>query len=344
MHNNAYLAKPDFLTVTFKTYGRLAGGMAGLKDKTYGRLAGGMAGLKDTLLAFFNDEQAVNMSAVPTNATYFNYQHGFKLQREVFAGETANAGVLAFTEPSEFKTGFNQGLILSLSGVGCYNIDFRYFFELFSPLQPRITRVDFAIDYYDGEVSADDIKCWFQAGCFAGRRGFSPTLGQISRCNVDGVKSDGTTYYVGNRGSSRLARCYDKSDQLVSLSSDDHNMPFPDWFRVEFEFRPAGRAVIPLECFEDVNSFLASAYPRLIPDVLPLPNHSLRVFNQPKHLPLKYINPQFDVSIYHLLSHAKRCYGGLVNVLKHHLNQSSDEIVEALIELDTIPRRLHIPT
>lgn len=329
MSNNAYRANVDWLTVTFRTFGVFIGGMAGLMD---------------TLLSFFNDEQGLEFSAVPTGLVYYNYQTAFKLVRPAFGGESVYAGMLAFTEHSEFKTGFNQGLILSLSGVGCHKVDFAYFFELFAVLQPRITRVDFAIDYYDGEVSEEDIYRWFQEGCFAGKRGVHPTIGQISRRDIDGLKADGTTYYVGNRGSTRLARCYDKTAQLTSLSSDDNNLPFAGWFRVEFEFRPAGRAVIPIECFSDVNSFLASAYPRLIPAVLPLPNHSLRSFSKSQDLPLRYINPQFDVSLYHLLAHAKRCYGGLVNVLKNHLNQSPEMIVEALIESDTIPRRLHLPT
>lgn len=328
MANNAYLAKVDYLTVTFKP-SRV--------------ILGGMAGLMDTLLTFFKDEQGIEMQAVPMNVAYLNYKTAFKLVRPVFGGETAQAGVLAFAEYSEFKTGFNQGLILSLSGVGCHGVNFAYFMELFAPLKPRITRVDFAIDYYDGEVNEADVSRWFQEGYFRGKRGAHPTMGEISRRDINGSKSGGTTRYVGNRGATRLTRAYDKTAEIASFLKEHECIPFADWFRVEFEFRPAGRAVIPLECFVDVDSFLASTYPRLIPDVLPLPNHSLRVFSQSQDLPLRYENPQFDVSLYHLVAHAKRCYGGLVNVLKNHLNQSTDEIVEALIESDKIPRRLHLP-
>ncbi len=191
---NAYLAKVDWLTSTFRTSGSLVGGMAGLKD---------------ALLSFFNDEQDLQFVAVPLGHSYYNYEIAFRLVRPAFGGESVHAGFLAFTEKSEFKTKFNQGLILDLSGVGCHKIDFAYLFKLFAPLQPRITRVDFAIDYYDGEVSEDDIYRWFYAGCFAGKRGVHPTIGTISRCDIDGSKSDGTTLYVGNRGASPSSSHFD---------------------------------------------------------------------------------------------------------------------------------------
>jgi len=327
MSNNAYRAKVDWITLTFKNAGFL-----GFE----------MLDLKYLILDFFKDELGIELTAAPLGKSYLNYRTSFKLLREAFGGESVQAGILAFNEYGDNRKGVNQGLILSLSGAGCHNVDFVYLLKFFALLNPRITRIDFAIDYYDGEVCADDIHRWFQAGYFAGQRGPSPTLGRISRVDKEGLKSGGSTLYVGNRGASRLVRCYDKSYQLASLDNRE-DMPFADWFRVEFELRPAGRAVIPLECCEDINSFLASVFPYLIPDHLPLPNHSLRVFNKSQHLPLKYINPQFDVSIHHLIHHAKRCYGSLVNVLKNHFNQSSDEIVNALIELDSVPRRLHLP-
>lgn len=329
MSNNAYHAKTDYFTVTFKPSAVIAGGMAGLMG---------------TILEFFISEQGIEMQTVPMSVAYLNYQTAFRLVRPVFGGETAQAGVLAFSEYSEVDTRFNQGLILSLSGVGCHGVDFAYFLALFAPLKPRITRVDLAIDYFDGEVNETDIDRWFKEGCFRGKRGAHPTMGEISRRDINGSKSGGTTVYVGERGATRMTRGYDKTAEIASFLKGDDSLPFPNWFRVEFEYRPAGRAVIPLECLADVDSFLASTYPRLIPDVLPLPNHSLRVFNQSQYLPLRYENPQFDVSLYHLIAHAKRCYGPLVNVLRNHLNQSSDEIVEALLESDKIPRRLHLPT
>lgn len=323
MANNAYCAQVDYLTVTFKPTDACS-----------------MFDLKTKLLAFFNDKQAVDMSAVPVDGAYLNYRHTFKLGRPVFGGKTMQAGWLAFTEKSSVKTSFNQGLLLSLSGLGCHKVNFADFFHEFKELKPKITRVDWAIDYYDGEVSEKNIHEWFHAGHFAGRRGISPTLGAIKRFDIDNVKSGGTTLYAGKRGGSRFARSYDKGLQFC----DDEISSIPDWFRVEFELRSAGRAKIPFECFADVDSFLASVYPRLVPDVLPLPNHSLRVFEKSQHLPLVYENPQFLVSIDHLTYHASRSYGALVNVLQNYYQQSSDDIVKSLIKLGAVPRRLHLPT
>lgn len=319
--SNSYCAHVDYFTVTFRAPNIFP-----------------MGELRDAILAFFRDEQGVIFDETELPTKRFNYKRAFNLSRRALGDNSVNAGLLAFSELDDRSS--NQGLMLSLSGVGCQGIDFAYFLRLFAPCQPRITRVDFPVDYLKGEISLDEVLKWYQLGAFAGSRGFNPTIDKISRTGINGEKKGGFTYGIGRRGGVRYVRVYEKAYELSSI---DVSNPFPKWIRFEFELRSNGDATLPIDCCEDVDSFLASAYPRLVPDFLPLPEHSQSGFYQSQHMPLVYESPDFLVSLSHLTHYAQVSYGALVNVLRNHLNQSDEDIVNQLIKVDEVPRRLQLP-
>jgi len=292
--------------------------------------------LKNTLLRFF-ENQGVQFVENRLNKNMFNYKHVFRLSRSALGGCSVPAGLLLFSEQSD--DGCNRGLMFSLSGVGCQGVDFVDFFRYFASFEPKITRIDIAVDYLLGEITIDDVLAWYRAGVFAGSRGFNPSIDKISRTGINDEKRGGYTLGIGRRNGTRYVRAYEKA---YELSSADVANPFPNWFRFEFELHNNGDATIPINCCEDFDSFLASVYPKLVPDYLPLPNHSQIEFYQSQHLPLIYSSPTFLVSLAHLKHYAQVSYGALLNIMRNHLKQTDSEIVQQLIK-DDVPRRLQLP-
>jgi len=290
--------------------------------------------LKEKLLEFFKRE-GIQITEKKLEIRMFNYENVFQLLREEQGETSAPAGILGFSELNEKHR--NSGLMLSLSGIGCQGINFVNFFRHFKSYEPKITRIDMAVDYREGEITIDDVLAWYRSGAFAGSRGFNPSIDKISRTGVNDEKQGGYTLGIGRRGGARYVRAYEKAYQL---SSADVTNPFPNWFRFEFELRNNGDAIIPIKCCEDIDSFLASVYPRLVPNYLPAPCYSQTEFYQSQHLPLLYKNSNNLVSLFHLLKNARFSYGALINVLKNDLKQTDSEIIQQLIKLDKVPRRL----
>jgi phage replication initiation protein len=137
---------------------------------------------------------------------------------------------------------------VSLTGDGCAQV--QHWDEIVSMLehvQARITRLDLAADFPEGEVSVDDALAAFREGAFASCG--KPPSGRL----VDDLGSgSGRTLYVGAGQSSKLCRVYEKGRQLGQKNSP--------WVRVEVEFKNR-RFEIPYHALLAPLDFLAGSYP-----------------------------------------------------------------------------------
>jgi DNA relaxase NicK len=264
-------------------------------------------------------------------------------------GKEHSAGVLAYSEKKEYiddRTGeittYNAGAYLSLTGVGCVGFDFPLFIEKMAFAIPKITRVDIAIDYFDGLVDYQLVEELYKQNAFVSG-GRPPRQSEIApkvlQENGDWLKAGGWTYYVGKRGNSKFLRAYEKGLQLFAISEDDLH-PFPDWFRVELELR-AENCIIPLECFNDLDAVLMGAYPNFFMKI-PYPNglENPSITDKSLLAILKQIYVRMDeiVSFSHLLFWMRHSYGAVVNILKFDLGFNAEKIVELLLP-DDIKRR-----
>ena len=117
-------------------------------------------------------------------------------------------------------------------------------------MRPRITRCDVAHDFFNGEYSPLQAMTDHDKGLFdvKNMRPKSECRGAAWR-NEDG---SGKTFYIGRRGSSKLARIYEKGRQL----GDKQSL----WVRFEIEFR-SGDSLIPLDILMLPGAYLTGAYP-----------------------------------------------------------------------------------
>lgn len=139
--------------------------------------------------------------------------------------------------------------------------------EFLSPMEPRITRIDMARDFLNGEVSIEEVVGCYECGEFdyMNRR---PSFSTYGSWRVDGMAANvlghSRTFQVGKRESGKLLRAYEKGHQFRMLNDA--------WVRVEVELRNVNR-VIPFDAVIRPADFFAGAYPfcQLILDEKPVP-------------------------------------------------------------------------
>jgi len=139
--------------------------------------------------------------------------------------------------------------LFSLSGEGCSVVnDWLAVHDFLEWRKARITRVDLAHDDFDGQISLESVRNWFEAGDFHNGKGHPPT-GQF----IDDFGSGkGKTLYVGQRKNGKMLRIYEKGKQLGD--------PESPWVRWEVELHNKDR-VIPLRVLINPAEYLAAAYP-----------------------------------------------------------------------------------
>jgi len=150
--------------------------------------------------------------------------------------------------------GNNQTALLSLPGEACHQIpDWPKLVEFLRDyLGARISRLDCAVDDFQGKHSVDDAVAMYQAGLFnAGGR--KPKIKQSGNwLEPDG---SGRTFYVGSRRNGKLLRAYEKGMQL--------GIPWHPWVRWEVELHNIDR-VIPWDAVLEPGKYVAGAYPKAL--------------------------------------------------------------------------------
>lgn len=80
----------------------------------------------------------------------FNYEHATNLLRPSLSSrKLINSGMICYTS-FDYSGDFpvNRGLFLSLTGQGCWGVDFQQFMASVAFLSPKITRVDMCQEFY----------------------------------------------------------------------------------------------------------------------------------------------------------------------------------------------------
>lgn len=209
--------------------------------------------------------------------------------------------------------------MLDLSGSCCGCVDDWVSFRSLLESLPvaRLTRVDVAVDLFDGEFTIEDAVAWREAGEF--------TLnGRTPSCRVDGdwiEEKEGRTLYVGKTKNGKGLRCYEKGKQLGDLASK--------WVRFEVQFGNRDRE-IPFEILTEPNAYFVGAYPALERiAALGIEEEGARIAT---------VQTTADVSIRKILDSMKRTYGKWMHVLEESGIEVTD-LVEG-IAIRAIPTRI----
>jgi len=204
----------------------------------------------------------VGLKLEERNAGIFGYKLSFNLMRpdsNGIANNFTSVGLLAYTLPTnnfnEHRK-YNAGIFLSLTGLGCYDVDVTKLVSLLiqEKVDFRITRLDIAVDYYYGEISIEQIKEYYHRGLFMSM-GRPPSCREYESKVFD-VKAGGYTFYVGKLSGAKSFRAYEKGRQLLEEGSEH---PFINWVRLEVQFRNK-QCEIPIEMVFDLDSALRGAY------------------------------------------------------------------------------------
>lgn len=229
----------------------------------------------------------------------------------------------------------NFGYYVSFSGKGCEAINMEALHHALKQMVgAKLTRVDIALDDFEGNVTINDIKDKYidgqfitrgtppKAGEFIGYKGMSPA--DRKKCGM--VPDAGHTFYVGARENGKIFRAYDKAAQTKCEQ-------YPNWNRFEVQIGNRFR-VIPLDVLIHSDQYFAGAYPALaslIEDVQPIAISTTRVL--------------FNTTLDNAVKHARVQYGKLINLMRQ-LYDKDAQILDVLTqELDVtdIPDRINFP-
>jgi len=195
--------------------------------------------------------------------------------------------------------------LCSLTGDGCAQVvQWVEVVALLEAVNARITRLDLAADFPEGEVSVDDALAAFREGAFASCG--KPPAGRL----VDDLGSRaGRTLYVGSGQSSKLCRVYEKGRQLGQKNSP--------WVRVEVEFKNR-RFEVPFHALLAPLDFLAGAYP------------ILREWLGSAGVPLHAIRRTAAAVVEKAVHVGRQHVGGLVAYLRRNLGWTAARVVQHL--------------
>lgn len=238
----------------------------------------------------------------------FGFTHSVKMIASV--GSTAYPiGCIAYGGEDQ-----KGRVMLQLTGSGCGVVrDWARFSRLLQALQARITRLDLAVDYLDGQYSVDDAVAMYKTGQFStgGRNPSSSVAGDW----LDGVK--GRTLYVGKAANGKMLRVYEKGIQLGQIGSP--------WVRFECQLGNRDR-VIPFAAMTERDAYFSGCYPAL-EKMLGCASEHIRTTRTEGH-----------VTLGHLMFHLKRSYGKLLNTVTDLTGVAFDALFESVTVLGA-PRR-----
>ncbi|QNT58748.1 replication initiation factor domain-containing protein [Neisseria musculi] len=150
--------------------------------------------------------------------------------------------------------GQNNTMLIELTATGCNAAsdgwESRLYRFITQAVRPKITRIDIAKDFFNGEYTPEQAKADRLAGKFTNHR-MMPD-GESVGTDWESNNGKGKTYYVGSRESSKYVRVYEKGKQLGDKQSP--------WVRFEIEFK-AKDIVIPFEVLTVPGEYFGGAYP-----------------------------------------------------------------------------------
>lgn len=143
---------------------------------------------------------------------------------------------------------------VTIKGEGCTFAAKGWEFRLHQYLnrfEPRVTRIDLARDFLNGELTIEEVQGCYETGAFDYRnRRPSFTRHGSGDGKLRGVEHS-RTFQVGQRESGKLMRAYEKGHAFKMLSDP--------WLRVEVELRNVNR-IVPFDALLRPADFFAGAY------------------------------------------------------------------------------------
>ncbi len=174
-----------------------------------------------------------------------------------------------------------------------------------STVNVRITRVDLALDFHEGEHDVDEAVTLYETGAFAVR-------GRQPKCSMAGDwfhDRDGRTFYVGRRANGKLLRVYEKGRQLRDLKSR--------WVRWELQLGRKERD-LPLAILSNPDLYFAGSYPALA-----------RILATPAiNLPTRTAERTAD--LVHRLLHLRASYGATLVEVMNLAGATPESVLGAL--------------
>lgn len=203
---------------------------------------------------------------------------------------------------------------LEMTGSGCMQVkDWGAVVESLKILEGRITRIDLAVDDFDGDTyNIGWCREQFSQGNFDPPKGMKPRASFYG----DEGSGDGCTYYVGSRSSGKLFRGYEKGKEQGN--------PESPWFRCEVEWRNRHRE-IPLDAITEPGKFFAGSYKAF-------EHHSLeqRQIKTVAHLAVACVRSSME--------HAKKQAGRAIHAALA-LGNSVEDVI-AYMHTPELPKRL----
>ncbi len=154
--------------------------------------------------------------------------------------------------------GQNQTMLVELTATGCTAAkngwEFRLYEFLTQAVRPKITRVDIAKDFFNGEYSPNQAREDRNKGLFTCHhvKPKGECIGSDWEEEDEEKMTKGKTYGIGSRESSKYVRVYEKGKQLGDKSSV--------WTRFEIELKSKD-IVIPFEVLQNPGLYFGGAYP-----------------------------------------------------------------------------------
>ncbi len=285
--NQQQAAKVDWLNATFTAPTMSVEGFIGLLGRMLGR----------------------PLSAVQKGGLY-----GFDTSVQLVAGvgsRTALFGFLAYGGSEQ-----RGRWLLQITGTGCGLVrDWMLIRALLEDLDAKITRLDLAVDFLDGEYTVDDAVSMHEAGGFT--CGGRPPKTHVAGDWLD--KVDGRTLYVGKAEHGKGLRAYEKGKQLGDLSSR--------WVRFEVQWGSRDRT-IPFDALTARDDFFAGAYPALA-----------KLIEDATAQKIDTDTKAGEISIAHLFFHLKRCYGKVLDLALTSIGAQNSDLIEA-VRVCGMPRRV----
>ena len=240
----------------------------------------------------------------------FGFQTGVKL-RCYLGGAMVDVGSIAYGGESQ-----RGRWMLQITGKGCGLVkDWESMRDMLEGLEARLTRVDLAADFLNGEHTVHDAVSRWEKGEF-NCGGNKPSTDQTGDW-LEGIR--GRTLYVGKAQNGKGLRVYEKGRQLGDYNSD--------WTRWEVQLGNRDR-VIPYEVLTDRDAFFAGCYPAL----------AALIDDAAQKIPTTQTETQTTLG--HLVYHLRRSYGKVFDTLRKATGVDYSDLVEEL-RVVGVPRRVN---
>jgi phage replication initiation protein len=203
---------------------------------------------------------------------------------------------------------------IDIPGASCGLINWRAF-RTWAECLPgsRITRVDVAVDFHDGQYTVDQAVEWHGEGLFnvGGRNPKTSTVGDWLQ------RIEGRTLMIGKRENGKQLRVYEKGKQLGNLESN--------WNRFEVQFGNRDRE-IPWDILEHPNRYFVGAYPAL-QNIIDEVGERIRTTRDTS-----------DITLGRILNAVKRTYGKWL----HHFVYNGVEVADLVesVSVTALPTKV----